>query len=1440
MILRLSVHDTDTSRYHHVEVVAEPDSGIASLLQALPIQIGDRACYVGDQQLDREATIAQSPLVSGDTISVGALGPDPRTLPPAAVGVAQVLAGTDTGLAAWLPPGRHTLGRDANAAVCLRDPDISRVHAVVEVSPKGEASVLDEGSTNGTTVDGVQATMPVTVAPGATVEMGGDQLQWMPLTEPGITTTRSDDGRLEFHRSFAPTPALPQPTVTFPAKDESTRNIATLLTSALVPLIAGLAFAVLLQQPGMLLFALLTPVSMLGTHVFERRQRRKRTRAYETAKTAAEQQITTAVATEQRLRRQLAPDAVALTLAATGHRSGLWPHNTDSPYGLVLRVGTTDQPVAVDFRGDPWQGFEHPTVRGIPATVDLRSTGVLGLVGPPEPVNALLRWLVVQLGTLRSPDDLRLVVITADDDAEPAWASWLPHLQADPVPCWIGNTRTTRTARIAELKDLIATRTEQQRNHSTTRFAEDIIVVLHSALALRHLPGMREILREGPTVGVFVLCADRHAMNECRGLCELTSSSLRLTRTPEAATETVRAEGLDMTSSEQIARALAPMRDRLTLATAQHTIPYPVRYLDLVGIHRPSGDDVLERWNSQDGPHTQVILGADASGPVTVDLAVQGPHTMLGGATGAGKSILLQTLVTALLLANSPDELNLVLVDFKGGSAFLPFQQCPHVVALIRSTGQTPADTFDEAAAHRVLASVRAEVRRRESLLAPYGGEIDHYGQARRNDPDLPALPRLVMIFDEFARVLESSPDFLSELVNVAAKGRSLGMHLVLATQSLQGKTSPEMKNNIDLRITLRQNEPADSLEILDVPDAAAIPGHLRGRGMILCTKDETRTPDVFQSGYLGNPPPTGTAVPARVRVLEWPALGEARPADEPEVADAITDQDLAVHAVEDAARRLGQPGPFRPLLPPLPANLPSEELLERCTRTPDASVVLCGLADDPVHQTQTATGVDLAGTDRLLIAGGPQSGRTTLARALVHSLADRLRPEQAHLYIIEQHPGGLDRAAALPHCGGVFSPTEPDRIRRFVTWLDHEVQDRKTTRAPAHRPWILVLIDGWEYFDDRNDPNFEETALLPTLREIITSGPPQGIHIVPLGGQGMLTGKLPTLYSQRLLLPFPTDDTRRQHLTATMTAPPVLPGRAINAATGHHVQTCNPPHWPNTPRDTRDTGAGLTAPPREFPSLPTSITLDELSTMESPPSPTWIPLGIGGPAVTPVGVDLFDSDSPLLLISGPAESGRTTAAAALGHSLRRANVGVLALCPPRSPLPQLLPNDPGIRIITGTNLKDVDLRDAAAAFSTNPYVVLLDDCEQITVAASEEDFTDIPTLLEDITAPDAHGHQALILCGDATPILTGQRRSLNRVVDQTITAGNRILLTPTDRATAREHGFALDSDQYFDLPPGRGYLTHGRTLTLMHFATSASASVLGTPDSAHQRPDPE
>ncbi|MFG3701364.1 FtsK/SpoIIIE domain-containing protein [Micromonospora sp. NPDC047620] len=1425
MILRVTVRDAGTGLCRDVEVIAEPGTNVGSLLSALPVPVDGRPCFVGAVRLDARSTVADSPLVPGAVISVGGPGPAGRPVGSGAGGVLEVVGGPDAGLAVALPPGRHSLARSSRASVSLRDSDVSRRgHAEVVVHADGSAEVADSGSSNGTFVDGVRITGRTRLTPRAVLRVGADELRWSPARAGALRVVRAPDGRLDFDRAFDPAPVVPSVEVTLPVHQPAVRGSATMaLLGAGVAVVAALVT----QQPMLWLGAAAAVIGYLVMSSSEEKQGQEREKAFTDAKQAVQDKITSQVREEQKIRHLLAPGPTRIVETATGERSDLWTRRSDSPYGLTLRVGTADQPASVTVRGEPWPGFEPPTVPAVPVTVDLRATGVLGVVGADQPVADMLRWLLIQLATLRGPDDLRLVVITARDSDGLGWTRWLPHVDAgagEAVPCWIGNTAQTRAARVRELRRLVAARRADRVGAPGGQAGTEVVVVLDGALALRELPGMDVVLRDGPAVGVYVICADRHSMNECRGLCEVGERSVELTRSPDDPPVTGRPDALDEVTADRLARSLAPMRDRATLAAAQHAVPGRVRLLDLLGLGVPTGDDVLALWGDGRGPRTRVVLGADAGGPVHVDLAEQGPHTILGGATGAGKSVLLQTLVTALLLANRPDELNMVLVDFKGGSAFLPFERCPHVVGLIRSTGESVADVFDDAAAARVLASIRAEVSRRESLLARYEGEIDRYWEKRRAQAQLPPLPRLVMIFDEFARVLDAAPDFVRELVNVAAKGRSLGMHLVLATQSLQGKLSPELKNNVSLRISLRQNEAADSTEVLGVPDAAAIPGALRGRAMIFCTTAETRVPQEFQSGYLGDPPRSGV-VAASVRALEPADLGVPRTVESTRPGDAATDQDLAIAAVEEAARTAGLSAPFRPLLPPLPATLTLDDLPRRQTAAAPATAVPLGLADEPGLQAQPAEFLDLAAADRLMVAGGPQSGRTTFARTLVTSLVTRFAPDRAHLYLIERRPGGLADYADLPHCGGVFTPADADRIRRLITWLDQETRRRAAHRpgpGDSPRPHVVVVVDGWEHFEDHGDPDFVETPLLATLRGVVTAGAPLGVHVIPLGGQDMLNHKLPSLYNRRLLLPFPKEDTRRAQLSSAMASPPPLPGRAVDAGSGRHIQVCQP--TASAAHLVAEAGAAARDAdparlPRRFPALPTRITLDELAQPDAPPSATWIPLGVGGADNTTVGVDLFEAGPHLLMVSGPPGAGRTTAAATVAHGLRRRGVGVLAVASSRSPLPRLVPDDPRVRVLTGTAIADTDLRAAAAAFADTPFAVIVDDADQVSVLPTEQGFASAPTLLEEIAQPAARGGRALVLTGDAAPVLTGFPSPLARLINTVMNMGTRLLLTPENRATALAHNVALEPDQYFTDPPGRGYLSTGRSPALLHLA---------------------
>ncbi|HST86416.1 MAG TPA: FtsK/SpoIIIE domain-containing protein [Kineosporiaceae bacterium] len=1442
------MQDASAPQAYDVELTAEADTPVASLLAALPVKVADRPCYLAGVALDPTATLGDCPLVSGAVVTVGAPGAELRALPPGTAGAVQVLAGPDAGRTAWLTEGTHTIGRAPEASLCLSDPLVSRKHTQLCVGPD-QVLVSDLGSGNGTFLDGAALADPTPWTAGSLLAVGDNVLCWTPVPPQGLAVTRSRDGHLDFDRAFAPAPAIPTAQVDLPLPAEPPVGRGyQLLMSAAAPVVLGVVMATVLHQPYLLLMAAFAPVAALTSGLGERRQRRAREARYQAATASAGERITASVVTEERVRRRIAPDPVELRLTALGAGRGLWPRNADSQDALLLRVGVADLPASVSARGQRPPGFVEPVLTGVPVTLDLRAAGVLGIIGSPVATAPAARWIAVQLATLRSPDDLRLVIITADDGTDLAWTRWLPHVDAgaeSAAPCLVGNTPATRSQRISELRELVLARQleqVEQPDRRAARFGTEVVVLLDGALALRHLPGMREVLRDGPSVGVHSICVDRQDLNECRAVLDLANEPVLISER-SAHPQPLRPEGMPAADAERLARALAPMRDRLTLASGQDAIPQQVRFLDLLEVSKPTGADVLDLWAQHPGPTTEVVLGADAAGPVTVDLARQGPHTMLAGATGAGKSILLQTLVTSLLLANRPDELNLVLVDFKGGSAFLPFERCPHVVGLIRSTGETPADVFDEAAAVRVLASVRAEVRRRESLLARYGGEIDAYWAERHRVASMPALPRLVMVFDEFARVLETSPDFLKELVNVAAKGRSLGMHLVLATQSLQGKLSPELKNNIDLRITLRQNEKADSVEVLGVPDAVLIPGRLRGRGLILCTKDEGRTPQPFQSGYLGDPPPELGAAPARLRLVDWSVLGRPRPIGPAEPGNgARSDQQLAIAAIEDAATRLNLPAPRPPLRAPLPAVIPLPQLRSVATITPAPDAVPLGLADDPQAQEQPVLALDLAGTDRLLIAGGPQSGRTTAVRALLTGLVTGFGPSEVHVYVVEQQPAGLARYANLPHVGAVLGPAEPDRVRRLVTWLGEEVQRRRVAQlaaAPgtAPGPRVVVVVDGWELIENRSDPAWVETSVLTTLRAVVTAGPTVGVHVVATGGQVMMSGRLPELFSRRVLLPFPKEETRRQHLGSGVVSPPVLPGRAIEAGSGLHVQMALPDGDPIGGGDLTVegglmVGGGLMVDgqrtAKEFPPLPLRVSAESgfESGVESGVvhgSGSGFVLGVGGPDVEPLRLDLFEGDPHTLLVTGPAGSGRSTALATVACGLRRAGIGVLVVAPPRSPLAsmlqRLLPQDAGLRLVAGTAVPDADLRAAASRFGDGRFAVLVDDCEQVSVIPSKESFMDAPTLLQEVAAPSALGHRALVLAGDAGPIVTGRRPALNRVVGEILTGGTRVLLSPATSIGARELGVVLEPDQFFAGPPGRGYLATGRSTTLLQLA---------------------
>ncbi len=220
------------------------------------------------------------------------------------------------------------------------------------------------------------------------------------------------------------------------------------------------------------------------------------------------------------------------------------------------------------------------------------------------------------------------------------------------------------------------------------------------------------------------------------------------------------------------------------------------------------------------------MVGASFDGPFTVDLVRDGPHGLVAGTTGSGKSELLQTLVASLAVANRPDAMNFVLVDYKGGAAFKGCEQLPHTVGMVTD--------LDSHLVKRALVSLDAEVSRRERILDPVGAkDIEAYERAARRDPSLAPLPRLLIVVDEFASMARELPDFVTGLVNIAQRGRSLGIHLILATQRPGGVVSPEIRANTNLRIALRMTDNSESQDVIGSPDSASLSKNTPGRALV-------------------------------------------------------------------------------------------------------------------------------------------------------------------------------------------------------------------------------------------------------------------------------------------------------------------------------------------------------------------------------------------------------------------------------------------------------------------------------------------------------------------------------------------------------------------------------------------------------------------------------
>ncbi|MEJ2866436.1 FtsK/SpoIIIE domain-containing protein [Actinomycetospora sp. OC33-EN08] len=1296
-------------------VRCEPDDPVGAITEAA-LGSGAPALFLDSRPLDPREPAAV--LTDGATLSPGrphlaGTNPAPGSL------VAQVVTGPAAGTVVALAPGRTTVGRVPPFG--LADPDVSREHLHLDLDERGTVTAVDAGSTNGSSLDGVPLTSPAPVPLGAVLWVGGSALTVRAVPRPDAAVRPDGEGGLLYNRPprLAPPRRTRRIAVPTPPAAPDKRDWPVVMVIA--PLAIGVVMAFVTKQPMFLLFVLLSPVMLLSTAITERRRGAKGHRAalrtYREEKERAEADLAAALAEEVEHRRRDAPDAAELLVAARSPASSIWHrHRADADF-LDLRLGLGDVPPDTEVKSGVDVERADTQLFSVPISIRLPDVGALGLAGPSATVLRLARWCVAQAALLHSPQELQICLLTTPAAQSTwHWVRWLPHLRIPDGGSWarVGNDEETARSRIAELTDLVERRRELVRGLSAGAVLDRlpaVLVVLDGARTLRNLAGMGPLLQDGPALGVHFLCLDEaEAMlpRECGAVALLDRDRpghlVLRTRGDDDGREAV-TDQVGARWAETVGRALAPLRDA-DPTLAEGALPTEARFTRLAGLSPARPEELLRRWSAI--PRSTVaLLGASTEGDFRLDMA-DGPHALIAGTTGAGKSGLLQTLVAALAVANRPDAMNFLLVDYKGGAAFRDCARLPHCVGVVTD--------LDAGATSRALTSLRAELKRREHVLDRAGSaDIAAYWSTRQ--PTADPLPRLVIVIDEFAQLVTEMPDFVAGLVDVAARGRSLGIHLVLATQQPQGVVNTQIRSNTTIRISLRVADETSSTDIIGIPDAGRLP-RIPGRAFV---KVGAEAPVAIQTARTDTAGPGAQARRRRptATTLRWEWLGHAvaEPPEPPPPPGQRTDLSEIVDAVTEATRRLGIPPQRSPWQPPLPVHVRAEAL--RAT----GLVVPFGLEDVPETQRQFPAVLDLPSGSHLAVVGAPRSGRSTALRTLGAGLAGRLSPDDVHLYAIDGAGSAMRGLAALPHCGAVVGVGESDRVARLVTRLLDEVGRRQRLFATAgvsdlaeYRdlgevlPYLVLLVDGYEgvtgAFSD-----VDGGRVVSDLQRLLRDGVAAGVRAVVAGDRSVLVGAAGSLLGERLVLRLANDTDYGYAGISAREVPDDLPvGRATRAGTGTQVQIAVLGDDPSG-RAQATAVAALASrcrPGRTRPFgidvLPETITRVEAGGL---PRGAGLLVGVGGDDLSGITWDPT-TDGNAVLVHGPRRSGRTTALVSVALDARAQGWRVVGWTPRPSALGEVAGD------LSGTEATEEEL---AAALAHGPALLLVDDVE--TVAAT-------------------------------------------------------------------------------------------------------------------------
>lgn len=1160
---------------------ATPDATVADLARRL----GGTTCAVDGVRVDPRRRLRDWVVLRGSEITVvdvdSPIGPTATADPSWRCAV---IGGPDAGPSVPLPTaGQLWVGRDPDAGCSIDDPTVSVRHLLFD-----GLEVEDTESTNGTLIGGMPLPAGRTsIRPGEPITIGATTIAVRPVDlgpSVPLPPPTSNDGPpvagawvQAFHRPVAPDASTEADPIHLPASAASPTGSTPIgVVALIVPIVLGGVMVAVLHDVLWGLFALLGPVMAVGTWWDQRRRGRRlgrrAARIRDARLASCRRTLGASVAAERAHRLREQPDLAFTADQVATPGPALWHRRTGDTSFLRVRIGTGDLPwhppianpeVLVhpdDDRFDPAVAElidDASTLPGVPATVSFAPGSVVAIVGSRSMTRRYARAMLIHLAAWHGPADLDLAVETFDARDEWRWVDWLPH----PIDV------TTRGVLVLDGPELWTGADPRHRRRLSDR---------SSPIGILVLADHPEEVPAATTTVVEVI--DQVGTAHLSG-CDVLPG-----------TGPIRLDGCSVAFASDTARHLARLADpeRLTPPGADGAVvrladPWHPGHVCFGG----SPAALAERWGADPDPAPQAVIGVGPDGPFTLDLDADGPHVLIAGTTGSGKSELLRTLVVGLAIGAPPSALQVLLVDFKGGSAFDRLADLPHTVGVVTDLSPTEVG--------RMVRALDAEVRRRERLLRASGSVDLGDHRAQGTGPDL---ARLIVVVDEFATLARDHPDALDALLSIAQRGRSLGMHLVLSTQRPAGVVSEAVRANLSARLALRLPREADSIDVINSPEAACLPRNGAGRAIAALGTEPLVHLQVATTAV---PHPSGTPPP--VEVVADPPLADtesdgcARPCDG-------TDLDAHVDLIMAAHHRTGAVTPAPVCLPSLPNDLAIDDL------APGSF----GLVDDPDHQRQFELAWRTPGGPFLFV-GPPGSGRSTALAAMADSRCRVDGPHELHAYAID---GGHRRLADLadrPQFGDVVGAGDLARHERLVRMLGDELRRRREGLASGG-PHLLLVVDDLGPLLDRWDD-----LVIDRFGELVVSGGAFGCTVAMAVDR---VAAIPAAWQAAI--------TRRVELHAD--------GRGVVASDGLAIQIAAPTAHPDDRR--------RVAPPVRL--LPEWVRPSDLVDRPADADGWWLPVGVADDTLTPTGWTLHDDDH--VLITGPPGSGRSSVLHALAEVL--------------------------------------------------------------------------------------------------------------------------------------------------------------------------------------------